>query len=275
MKQPVGSRVGRPLSAEMPLSLGVMTLVTERMLKGEWEAALLDAGLQGGDIALWPCEGFADSGDVAPACSYPPERDFDDARFRPALERAGYDLEAERRPRVAVFTDFYDVDEDGGAPVEALLAGLLRHELEHVRQHCYWSALGVNLFELDGLVDRVLGLKAEGIGALFNAKPTESDANAAASRYLQTRYDDARQAIHQGRRLGELARYPAGPEPIRTLVPRLAAFSLLVRTQLEEHAAAYQEPTATLIEYWGSAGTGELWRELASVLDSWAPNGGA
>lgn len=64
-------------------------------------------------------------------------------------------------PRVAVFTDSFECGRVDEALVPALLAGVLRHELEHVRQFLYWIPRGVDLYELDGMVDRVLHAKAE------------------------------------------------------------------------------------------------------------------
>ena len=89
-----------------------MALVPDGVVQREWDAALLDAGLDSTDVVLWTYEGFSDSRDLS-ACSYPAGRDFHDRRFLPAAERAGYDIEEERRPRVALFVDFYHAWRDG------------------------------------------------------------------------------------------------------------------------------------------------------------------
>lgn len=248
--------------------------VSAHVLQSEWNAALADAGLAGTDVVLWPCEGFSESGGDSSACAYPPDRDLDEAdSFLPGLRSAGHDVDEEMRPRVALFTDAFERDRVDEALVPALLAGVLRHEMEHVKQFLYWIPRGVDLYELDGLVDRVLDAKAENKGSLYNAKPTENDANAAASRHLKQRYDRERHALHNDAQiLQELARYPSGPEPVETLVPRLLGFCLLLRTPLEAYADRRVEPVARLIEYRGHAGTGQLWDDLATVIDSWAPN---
>jgi hypothetical protein len=113
----------------------------------------------------------------------------------------------------------------------------------------------------------MLRRKAQDIGTLYNAKPTENDANAAASRHLSRRYDDARSALNASD-FRELARYPSGPEPIESLVPRLVAFGLLIRTDLEADAAGRDEDAADVFERYGKGGTGQLWTALTAVMDS-------
>lgn len=84
------------------------------------------------------------------------------------------------RHRVVVFDD---LDEDDPAATVVLL-GLLRHELEHVRQRKHH---GQALFDLDDLADALVDDREEREGnapAWYRRKPIERAANAAAARLL-------------------------------------------------------------------------------------------
>jgi hypothetical protein len=114
--------------------------VSDDLVEQEWEAALLDADFNADDVVLWKCEGFHSSSGEAPACCYPAVLGVrEDDPFLPALQQAGHDLDCEDRPRVALYLDVQKGDTDTCLSVRALVAGLLRHELEHVKQSLYWQ----------------------------------------------------------------------------------------------------------------------------------------
>jgi hypothetical protein len=227
-----------------------------------WAAALSDAGLDADAVGFWPCEGFAETRDDAPACSFPADCSFDDERFEPALGRAGYDLAEEMRPRVALFTDFFDPEQES----LTLLDGVMRHELEHVRQFNFWDERGVNLFDLDGVLDWLINRPRRIASELYNCKPVEQDANAAASRYLWQRYPyDELQRIHSGGRYGELVRYRAAPAEPETLVQRMVSFCLLLPAAAAEWEDIYKTPFARELDRY-APGAGTLWDRLKTSL---------
>ena len=106
----------------------------------------------------------------------------------------------------------------------ALLAAKIRHELEHAVQ---WNEYGEGIFKLADLGDNVLRKKLgdtpKGAG-YYQLKPTENDANAAASMYVRDRYPEhvaSLLAMDEGL---ALVRSIVPPEPIHTLVVRSVAF---------------------------------------------------
>lgn len=227
-----------------------------------WAAALADAGIAAEDVAFWPCEGFHLLTEPAPACTFPAVRSFVDERFEPALERAGYDVADEMRPRVALYTDFHDPEEDGGANAVALLDGVMRHELHHVQQNAYWNARGVDLYELDGLLDWLIKQTVRNPGLLYNCKPIEQDANAAASLYLWGLYDkEVLRRIYAGGRFAELVRYYHPPGEPETLVERMVSFCLLLPRAVAKWESIYLEPFGAALER-EAPGSRALWEAL-------------
>lgn len=85
--------------------------------------------------------------------------------------------------RVAAFTDI-----DWSDPLEeAILAGLLRHEVRHAEQ---FDALGHQFFDLYEIALLVGSWKVAGMprgGILYGLIPAEMDANAAAAKFLRER----------------------------------------------------------------------------------------
>ena len=216
-------------------------MLSEEDIQAEWQAAVDDLQVvEGADVVFWPVEGYAEhSYDEAAASAHPPGRAWLDERFIEPLKARGYDIGHEMRARVAFFVDFYDPGRDGVGLERELVAAILRHELEHVLQLTYWHSRGFNLFDFDGIVDDVLDVALRNKSTLYHAKPIEQDANAAASRYLITRFEDAQlQKVHKGQRFGELVRW-YGPQPPQTLVARTLAFCLMFR----ESIAAWEDRT--------------------------------
>jgi hypothetical protein len=227
-----------------------------------WAAALADAGITADDVAFWPCEGFALLTEPAPACTFPAVRGFDDERFEPALKRAGYDVDGEMRPRVALYTDFHDPEEDGSTSAVALLDGVMRHELHHVQQNAYWSARGFDLYELDGLLDWLIERTVRNPGLLYSCKPIEQDANAAASLYLWDLHDEeVLRRIYSGGRFAELVRYYQPPGEPETLVERMVAFCLLLPRAVAMWESIYLEPFGAALER-EAPGSRALWQAL-------------
>ena len=114
------------------------------------------------------------------------------------------------------------------------IAGLLRHELEHIRQDAYQRKQSFDDFEQLGQlhVDALRSL-AGGSGLLYQTIPMEADANAAASMFLRKRYGNRRieRQLRRRDRNGEkrprdlqAMRSTQGPESMSTLIPRMRAF---------------------------------------------------
>ena len=164
----------------------------EDFIVAEWHAALVDAGLDDGDVHLVVCSGAALAGppkgasyNRGDALTGAPDADGIVVTTEKLAEANA--PENLSRYRVAVLED---IDPDD--PVEvAFLAAVMRHELEHCRQ---WEA-GSQASELYGLVDKVTRLVCgddeERCSELINIQPIEGDANAASSAYLRRRYPDA------------------------------------------------------------------------------------
>src|SRR4051812_45640739 len=117
--------------------------------------------------------------------------------------------EAKRRHRLATFTDINWED-----PVEeAVLAGLLRHEVRHAEQ---FDALGREFFDLYELALTIGSWKVGGMprGAmLYGLIPAEMDANTAAAKFLRERRSAVVDAV-LGSDDGVLARSHTDPGPL-------------------------------------------------------------
>ena len=183
-----------------------------------WRAALDDAGLSLGEVALIWREGRPrPTGQEA--ASWRADSDIDpefedDYGFIPALEWANSDP-IRGLPRVMVWV---------GRTPEAL-AGLLRHEVEHTVQ----VAAHVDLDHLhQRALDEVRG--RGGTGKSYNAIPMEVDANRAAARFLRRRYGAERlgQLVEAGDLDAPYFRPTADPGGLDTLPERMRAFVLKV-----------------------------------------------
>ncbi len=183
-----------------------------------WQAAVDDAGIALGDVALIWREGRPrPSGQEAASwradSDIDPEFD-DDYDFTPALEWANNDP-IRGMPRVMVWV---------GRTSEGL-ACLLRHELEHTVQVAAYP-------ELDHLHQRAFDEVQErgGTGKSYNAIPMEVDANRAAARFLRRRYssDRLRELVDAGDMDAACIRPTGDPDGVDTLVERMRAFILHV-----------------------------------------------
>jgi hypothetical protein len=152
----------------------------EPFIEQQWDAALRHAGEAGEDTYLLACPGAAVKG-CPSAVSYPVDVPLEaDAFLQGELLAEANLTHIRSKHRVAVFED---VDEDDPTAM-AVLLGLLRHEVEHVRQRkCH----GQELFELDNLAQALVDdrEKHEGNAPIwYRRKPIERAANTAAARLL-------------------------------------------------------------------------------------------
>jgi hypothetical protein len=153
-------------------------------------------------------------------------------------------------------------------------AALVRHELEHARQH---DALGQPIFDLQRFIENcVLPYRAallEGCGGpLVNGVPTEIDCNAAASVYVSARFTAEEVATLRSGRRKPLACSLVGPEPFETLPTRMVAYVHIHRSCAEAYVKEYepQRSVSELLEerYPDAA---EVWAYLERGLAGPAP----
>jgi hypothetical protein len=223
----------------------------------EWAAALGDARLDAADVCLVlmvgprpPTARFAiwhEPGEhIVPGLDVTPD----------AADRAN---EASCKPlhRVLLWSDF-PATEVG----VAMLAGFMRHELEHARQ---WNALGYTIFELDDLLTDVVLQKTGnvggpgGVGGYYNFKPVEQDANAAASMYLRQRYPNRVHGLLADNDSSALVRSETPPEDTATLFARSFAFLFQHRGAFAAVVAPQTPLDRVEVMYPGYAA---LWRAL-------------
>jgi hypothetical protein len=179
-----------------------------------WEAAVADAGINLGEVALiWRQGRPRPTGQEA--TSWRPDSDIDaefddDREFTPAVEWANNDP-VRGLPRVMVWV---------GRTPEGL-AGLLRHELEHTVQ----IAAHVELEHLHQRASDEVRNRG-GTGKSYNSIPMEEDANRAAARFLRLRYgpDRLRELVSAGDVDAACFRPTEDPGGLDTLVERMDAF---------------------------------------------------
>jgi hypothetical protein len=150
--------------------------------------------------------------------------------------------------------------QDHPAPV---LAGLLRHGLEHARQ---WHAHGNGLFAVHEAMKPAYWDKTDGLsfgGILINLAPIELDAYAGAARFAWARHGKAVAGLleHGAGQHEPLFRYRGGPEPLDTLPARTIRFGHLFAERYERQAAAAGQTFAAVLEQrW--PGAAAFWTEL-------------
>jgi hypothetical protein len=152
----------------------------EPFIEQQWDAALRHAGEAGEDTYLLACPGAAVEG-CPSAVSYPVGGPLEaDAFLQGELLAEANLTHVRSKYRVAVFED---VDE-GDATATTVLLGLLRHELEHVRQR---KRHGQALFDLDEVADELVQDREEresNSPTWYRRKPIERSANVAAAQLL-------------------------------------------------------------------------------------------
>lgn len=230
----------------------------------EWTAAAAHAGFGERAIALWALDRVPPEGKTGAVAQW----------FLPLLELCPpHGLSAEEleeaesagtshKHRVIIYLRHPAFDELSPPATEAFLGAVLRHELEHARQHERW---GNELFFLDNaLVDPVLWARVgrlPGGPQIYNLKPMELDANAASAEYLRDRYPNAVAEILESDH-GNCARCLTGPQQLDTLLVRTVAFLYLFRDEamaladpssVSSHLRLYEEAAA------------EAWEELERI----------
>jgi hypothetical protein len=167
--------------------------------------------------------------------------------------------------RVAVLDDF-----DRSREIEvAILAGLLRHEVEHARQ---WIVAGEALYYLDeNETQQLVEWKAGPYPAnrpLYRCKPREQDANAAASMFLRSRFPEALIAeIGADPSYEVLVLALEGPEDPRSLLVRTVCFQFLFHDLAE---SADVSPAANWADHLEDVapGAGAIWRSLYAPIQT-------
>ena len=227
---------------------------TEQLtVEEEWRAALEHAGLDPIGFQLFVLEG--ERPDNAPHAAY----------YNPGLAIVGTGtLSEEQEDRINEGIDNHRVSvwkagvDDPVA--RALLAAKIRHELEHAVQ---WIECGDGIFKLADLGDHVLRKKLGDTpkgAAYYQLKPTENDANAAASMYVRDRYPERVASLLAMDEGLALVRSIVPSEPTDTLVVRSVAFLFLLKNETEAMLAS---PPA--VDSWLDSlcdGAGAVWNAL-------------
>ena len=171
-------------------------------LSAIWSAACEDARIDVCSLLLFPRAGKV-SHDQLTAKTWPKDRLADTGDLSETWVRP-YD-------RVEIWT----------TRSEQGLAGLLRHELEHVRQLRYYRKRGGKDSELWELYHDAFELVSD--GTEYQRIPMEADANAAASRFVRRLYGD--ESIDKLLKENDDDRAVFGPtrrpKPRRTLLKRM------------------------------------------------------
>jgi hypothetical protein len=231
------------------------------VLVEQWRSAVADAGLDENQVHL-----LALSGRPAPgkpkAASYPAGHhlsdDPEDIIRGPALLEANQP-EILVKQRIATYIEFDQTD----SLELAIAAAKLRHELRHAEQRL--SPRGDELFALDELADQIVKWKVGGLPGgvyLYNAKPTEIDANAAAAAYLRKAHTLEVPGILKSKD-GVLARSKTPPEALDDLPAKTVAFIFQFREIAEDPARrgamTFEERLASI-----SDSAARCWRSLTS-----------
>lgn len=180
----------------------------ERLWLGDWIAALGDAKQSIDRVVLFVVGGACSTGDHARAFQIgEPISDDVESDVGPELFRMANDRTIRDLGRIVVWPDDHP---------RVVLAALLRHELEH---SCQFQTHGNGMGDRfdDALRSIAPAGVARGSGVLYQHIPMERDANAAASRFVRTRF--GRDAVEP---LVE-REYPllvAAARPVLTTIPK-------------------------------------------------------
>jgi hypothetical protein len=235
----------------------------------EFDRAIAHAELSPDIVRLWSCRGWADDPDPhgAGGCYWRPWLEIEDEHgfFTPQQLVEAESMPFEPLHRIAVFEDFAPDRLPPDSRIAAIGAAL-RHELEHVRQQIGCpDALGV-----DQLLDQAIRVRCDGVpggAALFNFKPIELDANAAAAAYLREHHPDHVLAILESD-CSQLASSRTPPERVETLLARTVACLFLFRDVCESWCNGV--PFWQHVQLRDNSGTaGSIWRELEAAALSY------
>ncbi len=234
----------------------------ESLLRDTWLQALDHSGLSGDDFYLLACPGTAVDG-YAKGATYPPGIELVEDEFLTGgvLVDANKD-EHRAKHRIAVFEDV-----DAEDPVAmAILAGTLRHEIEHARQR---MVCGGALFDVDECADVAIGLKAGDLPEslhLYRLKPIEQDANAAAAMLLRNHFSGLVEAVLESTDAA-LVQSHAPPGRPESLLARTVCFIFLFAGVVEKHSripngVSFDRRLDAL-----STDAGDLWRHLQQAAE--------
>ncbi|HKO17421.1 MAG TPA: hypothetical protein VJU82_00895 [Acidobacteriaceae bacterium] len=192
-----------------------------------------------------------------------PDPDPPHALSETQLEEATDDQMATRH-RIVIHIDYELPEYFDSAAVEAFFAAVVRHELEHARQA--EAPDGRLALEVDqNLVDPLLFRRAGGIkgGAeYYNMKPSEMDANAAASVYVRSRFPDQVPILLEADVCGAMLRSNTEPEDPASLLRRNVCFLFQFRSIAEALSAPL--PVASHLELYGGADAAAIWSHLTA-----------
>ena len=251
-----------PVSAtdETPIDLEAR----RKAVSEEWPRVVGIAGFSADAVAYWTSEKTPEEIQDRAAMYFLPGPDPDPpfAFSDEQLEEATSD-EMARKHRIMIHLDYRLPDGLGPEATKAHFAAVLRHELEHARQAD--APHGRMALEIDqGIVDPVLSKKAGGIkgGAEYhNMKPSEMDANAAASVYLRRSFPEAVPTLLDSD-IGQMVRSHTEPEDPASLLRRTLCF--LVQFKGVAEAWADPHPMAVRLAAFGGSEVEELWLGLAA-----------
>jgi hypothetical protein len=241
-----------------------------KFVPGEFERAAEDAGFDLNRVAHWiseqtPAE-ILDRGAMYFTPKQNPEAPhaLTDAQYAEATSIAFRD-----RHRIVVHLDYMLPSDLSFEATKAYFAAVLRHELEHARQQ--EASGGQAALEIDqALVDLVLRHKVGGLSGgavIYNCKPIEIDANAAAAVYVRRHYPHTVDEL-LSTPVANLVRSNTGPEDPGTLLRRTVCFLFQFQSIAErlsgqvgvaEHLRLYDEAAA------------DLWRSLVTESDPITP----
>jgi hypothetical protein len=199
-----------------------------------WGSVVRDAGVGDDAVHLLVLPGEPAPG-MPKAASYPAGRilaDEPEDIIRGAALVEANEPEIVPKQRIAVYAAFDEAD-----PFEvAIVAAKLRHELRHGEQRL--SRRGDEIFALDEFAEQIIQWKVGGLPGgtnLYNLKPVEADANAAAAMYLRDHHADQVGRILDGDDAA-LARSNTAPGDLDDLPAKTVAFIFQYREIAEDPA---------------------------------------
>jgi len=234
-----------------------------RAVAAVWDDAVEAAGFSQDQVAYWISEETPSEIRDRAAMYFLPGSDPDPpyAFSEAQLAEATYDAMAERH-RIVIHIDFELPENFDLAAIQAFFAAVFRHELEHARQAD--APDGRRALEVDqNLVDPVLSMRAGGIkgGAeYYNMKPSELDANAAASVHVRSRFPDQVPILLAAEVCGAMLRSNTEPEDPASLLRRTVCFLFQFRSIAE--ALSESVPVASRLDLYGGADAAAIWDHL-------------
>lgn len=186
------------------------------LIKRLWILACEDAALDVDSVLLFPFRGEISPDGFGPGKCWPVHEFVNDGEIP---DSADEDLRTNMPSirefdRVAVWTDR---SEEG-------IAGLMRHELEHVRQFAHHRK-HISDSSLNDMYHVALRLVSSSCGG-YQLIPMEQDANAAGAMFVRELYGDALidELIENGHTDRAVFRSKVGPQPLAGLHERMEFF---------------------------------------------------